>query len=93
MNPDGTRRTLIDGLPSALTDVAEPSGPARVVMRGRTLYVLIGIGDSVLPAPVPTRHLANPNVSSPLYSSVLALHFSANVEKHTAGFTLSKRCV
>jgi len=85
----GNRQTLIDGLPSALNDVAEPSGPAGIVMRGRTLYVLIGIGDSVLPATIPTRHLANAEVSSPIYSSVLAIHFSAHVENSTAGFTLS----
>jgi hypothetical protein len=86
---DGTRRTLLDGLPSGINDVAEPAGPAGLIMRGRTIYVLIGIGDSVLPAPVPTRHLANPAVSSPIFSSVLAIHFSAYVEQTTRGFTLS----
>ena len=89
LDPGGARRTLLDGLPSGINDVNEPAGPAGIVMRGRTMYVLIGIGDSVLPATVPTRHLANPNVSSPIYSSVLAIHVSASVEKTTAGFTLS----
>lgn len=87
--PDGSRRTLIDGLPSGPNDIGEPSGPAGIAMRGRTAYVLIGGGDSVLPGPIPTSHLPNPNVSSPIFSSVLAIHFSANVEKTTAGFTLS----
>jgi hypothetical protein len=41
----GNRRTLIDGLPSGLNDVNEPSGPARLFMRGRTLYVTIAVGD------------------------------------------------
>jgi hypothetical protein len=89
LSPDGSRRTLIDGLPSGLNDIGEPSGPAGIAMRGRTAYVLIGIGNSVLPGPIPTSHLPNPNVSSPIFSSVLAIHFSANVEKTTAGFTLS----
>jgi hypothetical protein len=89
LEPGGARRTLIGGLPSGINDVNEPAGPAGIIMRGRTIYVLIGIGDSVLPAPIPTRHLANPNVSSPIYSSVLAIHLSANVEKTTAGFTMS----
>jgi hypothetical protein len=31
----------------------------------------------------------NPNPASPLFSSVLAIHFSANVEKTTTGFTLT----
>jgi hypothetical protein len=89
VEPSGTRRTLIDGLPSGLNDVNEPSGPAGLAMRGRTLYVLIGIGDAVLPGPIPTTQLPNPDVSSAIFSSVLAIHFSARVEKETAGFTLS----
>jgi hypothetical protein len=55
-------------------------------MRGRTLYVAIGIGDSILAG---SPALPNPNPSSPIFSSVLAIHFSANVEKTTAGFTLT----
>ena len=86
---DGTRRTLIDGLPSGINDVAEPGGPAGLIVRGRTIYVVLGVGDSVLPAPIPTRHLPNPAVSSPIYSSVLAIHVSAHVEQTTSGFTFS----
>jgi hypothetical protein len=89
IDPAGARRTLLEGLPSGRSDVGDPAGPAGVVMRGRTLYVLMSIGDSVLPSPVPTRQYANPAVSSPIFSSVLAVHFSASVEKRTAGFTLS----
>ena len=81
---DGTRRTLLAGLPSGTNDVGEPSGPAGVFLRGRTLYVAIGVGDSVLPGPEP-----NPDLSSPIFSSVLAIHFSAQVEKTTEGLTLS----
>jgi hypothetical protein len=89
VDPSGDRRTLLDGLPSGRSDVGDPAGPAGIAMRGRTLYALMSIGDSVLPSPVPTRNLPNPNVSSPIFSSVLAIHFSAHVEKTTAGFTLS----
>ena len=89
VDPSGDRRTLLDGLPSGRSDVGDPAGPAGIAMRGRTLYALMSIGDSVLASPVPTRNLANPNVSSPIFSSVLAIHFSAHVEKTTAGFTLS----
>ncbi len=88
VNPNGPRRTLLAGLPSAINDVMEPSGPAGVFMRGRTLYVAIGIGDSIV-AGGPGIAFANPNPSSPIFSSVLALHFSANVERNTAGFALS----
>ena len=82
---NGTRRTLLDGLPSGLNDVNEPSGPAGLFMSGRTLYVAVGIGDSFLPG----TFVPNPNPSSPLFSTVLAVHFSAHIEKTTEGFTLS----
>jgi hypothetical protein len=90
VSPDGTRRTLIDGMPSAVNDVNEPAGPAGIVMRGRTLYVAIGVGDVGVPGPFPGTTIPNPNgVSSPIFSSVLAIHFNASVEKNTAGFTLT----
>lgn len=86
---DGNYGTLLDGLPSGINDVNEPSGPAGLWMRGRTLYVAIGIGDSILAGPLPRTALPNPTPSSPIFSSVLAIHLSANVEKTTAGFTLA----
>lgn len=85
VDSDGTRRTLLDGLPSAPNDIGDPSGPAGIFMRGRTLYVVIGAGDTTLSTQFP-----NPNPSSPIFTSVLAIHFSAGVEKKTSeGFTLS----
>lgn len=87
---DGSRRTLIDGLPSGTNDIGDPSGPAGVFMRGRTLYVAVGVGDVVVGIGVPGVGLPNPNgPSSPIFSSVLAVHFSARSEKRTEGFTLS----
>ncbi|MGI9166664.1 MAG: ScyD/ScyE family protein [Pyrinomonadaceae bacterium] len=86
--PIGNRRTLLDGLPSAINDVGEPSGPAGVFMRGRTLYLAIGIGDGILASGPGVSH-GNPTPSSPIFSSILALHFSANVENNTTGFTLT----
>ena len=85
---NGVRRTLLSGLPSAINDVGEPSGPAGVFLRGRTLYLAIGIGDSIV-AGGPGVAFANPNPSSPIFSSVLAIHFSASVEKNTSGFSLT----
>jgi hypothetical protein len=42
----GARRTLLDGMPSGRSIPAnEPSGPSGLVMRGRTLYVAIGLGE------------------------------------------------
>lgn len=92
VEPNGTRRTLIDGLPSAPADVGDPSGPAGLAMRGRNLYLAIGVGDVAIRTPglPPTTALQNPNgPSSPLFSSVLMIHFSAALEKTTQGVTLT----
>lgn len=90
VDPSGNRRTLLDGLPSAISDVGEPSGPHGIFMRGRALYVAIGTGDVGRPGPFPGTTIPNPDpISSPIFSSVLAIHFSADVEKITSGFTLT----
>lgn len=87
---DGSRRTLLDGLPSGINDVNEPSGPAGLWMRGRTLYVAVGVGDVGRAGPTPGTTVPNPNpLSSPLFSSILAIHISAHAERETTGFTLS----
>lgn len=86
----GQRRTLLDGLPSGLEVMNQPSGPAGLFMRGRTLYVAIGVGDVAIAGPFPGTAVANPNPpSSPIFSSILAIHFSASVEKRTDGLSLT----
>ncbi len=80
----GSRRTLLAGLPSATSDVGEPSGPAGVYMRGRTLYVVMSVGNTFLASGIP-----NPNPASPIFSSLLAIHFSAAIERTTTGLTLT----
>jgi len=87
---DGNRRTLLDGLPAGIAAAENiPSGPSGLTMRGRTLYLAIGIGDSVARGPAPGTEVPNPNPASPLLSSVLAIHFSERVERRTTGFTLT----
>ncbi len=85
VDPAGNRRTLIDGLPSGISFEGnnDPSGVGGLFLRGRTLYVAVGVGDAVQAGPTPGTTLPNPHPSSPLFSSVLALHFSAGVEKAT----------
>ena len=86
----GQQRTLLDGLPSGFvlpSDIS--SGPSGLAMRGRTLYLTIGGGDSTLPGAAPNTRVPNPNPSSPLFSSVLAIDFTPHVEQTTAGFTLT----
>ena len=90
VNADGDRRTLLDGLPSAINDVFDPSGPDGIFMRGRTLYVAMGVGDVGRPGPGPGTTIPNPaGPSSPIFSSVLAIQFSANAENTTSGYTLT----
>jgi hypothetical protein len=87
---NGNRRTFLAGLPSGINDVGTPSGPAGLLIRGRTLYLVIGVGDVGKAGPLPGSNIPNPNPpSSPLFSSILAIHFSANAEKITSGFTLT----
>ena len=90
VDKDGVRRTLLDGLPSATNDVNEASGPVGLVMRGRTLCIAIGIGDTIqVVAPGSPVRVGNPSPASPIFSSVLAVHFSPHVENTTAGFSLT----
>lgn len=83
------RRTILDGLPAGPSPEGEVSGPSGLAVQGRTVYVAIGAGDGVLTGPAPGSEKANPNPSSPLLSSLLAVHVPANVEEMTSGFTLT----
>lgn len=85
----GVRRTLLDGLPSARTFVGDFNGTTGIYLDGRTLYVLNGQGDVTLAGPVQGTERANPSPSSPIFSSVLAVHFSAAMEDTTTGITLT----
>ena len=86
---DGTRRTLLAGLPSGESSIQDFSGANGVFLHGRTLYVLMGEGNATLAGPVPGTELPNPNPNSPILSSILAVHLSAAAEKNTTGFTLT----
>lgn len=86
----GNRRTLIDGLPSAPADVGTPSGPSGLYRHGQGLFVVMGTGDTGIMGPRPGTTLANPDgPSSPIFSSVLTLYFSASTERRTTGFTMT----
>jgi len=89
LDADGNRRTLIAGLPSAVNAVNSPTGASGLYLQGRTLFVSIGEGNVTLPGPFPRTEVPNPAVASPIFSSVLAVHFSAEVERTTTGITLT----
>jgi len=88
---NGNVLPFLSGLPSAINDVGDPSGPAGLFLRGDTLYLAIGIGDTVRNGPTPGTTIANPaGPSSSIFSSVLAIRFGEHFsEKKTAGFVLS----
>ena len=88
IDKSGARRTLIDGLPSGISPEGI-SGPSGIDLKGRTLYITIGEGDTSLAGPIPGTQLPNPNPSSPLFSSVLSIRLSGEIEQMTDGFTLS----
>lgn len=90
VTPAGDRRTLIDGLPSGINPAENQyTGPTGIFLRNRTLYVLIGEGDTTVAGPIRGTQRPNPNPSSPIFASVLAIHFSAAIERMTQGFTLT----
>lgn len=87
----GARQTLIGGLPSGINTaegMPAPSGPSGLKLKGLTLYLTIGQGDSVV---VGGRGglAANANPATPLNNSVLELSLPADYEQLASGFTLS----
>ena len=86
---DGTRRTLLDGLPSGRNAKGDYVGTQGIFLSGSTLYVLNGEGDSTVAGPVQGTELPNPAPSSPLNSSVLVVHLTGAVEKITNGLQLT----
>jgi hypothetical protein len=89
VDQQGNRRTLLDGLPSARTFVGDYNGTTGIYLQGRMLYVLNGQGDVTLAGPVQGTERPNSTPASPIFSSILAVHFSAAAEATTTGVTLT----
>jgi hypothetical protein len=88
LSRDGTRRTLVDGLPSGINlDGGQPApiGPTGVEISSDTLYVTIGSGDEAIVTPGSVT--ANPNASSPILSSLLKLRLGS-VDSSAGNFHL-----
>jgi hypothetical protein len=89
---DGTRRTLIGGLPAGINSAEgtpAPSGPSGIALVGNTLYVVIAEGDGVLAGPIPGTQIPNPNPASPLLSSILRFNFFGPIDDVVGNFTLT----
>jgi len=89
----GQRRTLVEGLPSAVSflggPAGDPDGPSALLRHGNILYVSIGVGDATVPGPGPGQERVNPNPASPLFVSILAITLPEDVESIESGFTLA----
>src|SRR5205807_100720 len=87
----GVRRSLIEGLPSGTeVTLAGGSGPAAMALRDRTLYLSIGPGDSERAGAAPGTSTLNPqSASSPIFSSLLEIRFSADVDAIGSTFRMT----
>jgi hypothetical protein len=84
----GNRLTLIDGLPSAVATNGV-NGVSGLALRNHTLYLAMSAGNSAMPGPVAGSELPNPNRSSPIFSSVLALEFDRGLSGVSAPFDVT----
>ncbi|HVF68125.1 MAG TPA: ScyD/ScyE family protein [Pyrinomonadaceae bacterium] len=78
------RRTVLDGLPAGPSIEGGISGPSGLALEGDTVYVVIGAGDGTIAGPASGTEKPNPNPSSPLLSSVLAVKLPASFEESNA---------
>jgi hypothetical protein len=89
IDASGNRRTLLEGLPSGPAHFTTPFGPTSMALDGSTLYLLLGEGDVM--AGLPPNHVTNPKgPSSPIFSSVLKIRFTPNLEQIGSGFRLTE---
>lgn len=87
----GVRRSLLEGLPSGTeVTLAGGSGPAAMALRERTLYLTIGPGDAERAGTAPGTSILNPQgASSPIFSSLLEIRFSADVDTLASTFRMT----
>jgi hypothetical protein len=91
VNRTGYRRTVLDGLPSGLSAPnQDPLGPAGLVLRNSTLFILVGAGDVVQSGRRPGTDVPNTRgPSSPILSSVIAVQFEAPIDYLQGEFVLT----
>lgn len=86
----GVSLSLLEGLPSGVeVTLAGTSGPSAMAIRGRTMYLSIGLGDLERRGPAPTSMLNPEGASSPIYCSILELHFNLDIDSLAGPFKLT----
>src|SRR3954471_7475363 len=87
----GNRRTLIDSLPSGLSAPNnDPDGVTSFLLQGRTLYITLGEGDVLRNGTKQGTNVVNPDgVSSGLFSSILKMTLSTDLDTFSGGLTLT----
>jgi hypothetical protein len=88
ISSSGTRRTLLDGLPSG-TSTQGPDGTTGLYLDGNTLYVVAGEGDQLQAGT--TQGTVVPKAtgpSSPILAAILQFDFAVPVDTLNSGFTL-----
>jgi hypothetical protein len=85
----GTRRTLLDHLPSGTDVTGGGSGPTAMTLHGQALAVAIGSGDAERRAAAPASVFNSAGMSSPLFSSVLVFDFNRDLDVLTGTFSLT----
>lgn len=88
ISSNGTRRTLIDGLPSGVGGNG-PDGPTGLFLDDNTLYVAIGEGDQLEAGTA--QGTAVPKAAgpaSPILATILQINLAGPVDKITTGFSL-----
>lgn len=85
----GSRRSLVEGLPSGVDVTGAGSGPTALALRDRVLYVAIG-GGEVERRGSTGASIHNPaGLSSPLFASLLEFRFSADIDGLGGTFRLT----
>ena len=85
----GSSYVLLSGLPSVITFEGSASGPTAVAETHRTLYVVMGIGDTIGESVPPHELPSTVGPASPLVSSVLRARFDPVPDGIRQGFALT----
>lgn len=87
----GARSGLLEGLPSGIEVTGCcGSGPSGLALRERTLYVSLGQGDGERFGQTPGTSIHNPIApSSPIFSSILEIRFSNDVDTLSGPFRMT----